>query len=207
MQKPTDVAGQRVGAFLIDLVIWWVFAFVLGAATDSPGVVFLLAMAFLVGYFWVLPGLTGWTVGKRLLGIRVVKDDASGTCPAGVGKNALRELVWIADGFPYFIPYLTGFILMLTNDRNQRLGDMAAGTLVVRQEWANQPLAAAMAGAGHGQLAPPPPLGGPVAPGGPIPSGGPAAEPAPAPDWYPDPRGEKRLRYWDGGRWTEHTSD
>ena len=37
-----------------------------------------------------------------------------------------------------------------------------------------------------------------------------AAEPAqtaPAPaDWYPDPKGEQRLRYWDGSRWTEHTA-
>lgn len=29
---------------------------------------------------------------------------------------------------------------------------------------------------------------------------------APA-DWYPDPKGEKRLRYWDGDRWTDHTAD
>jgi hypothetical protein len=29
----------------------------------------------------------------------------------------------------------------------------------------------------------------------------------PAPGWYPDPQGQKRLRYWDGGRWTEQTAD
>lgn len=34
------------------------------------------------------------------------------------------------------------------------------------------------------------------------PSGG--GQPA---DWYPDPRGEKRLRYWDGSQWTDHTAD
>ncbi|MEA2423141.1 MAG: hypothetical protein QOF55_2240 [Thermoleophilaceae bacterium] len=41
-----------------------------------------------------------------------------------------------------------------------------------------------------------------------------AATPAQAPaaaaakaDWYPDPRGEKRLRYWDGSQWTDHTAD
>jgi hypothetical protein len=27
------------------------------------------------------------------------------------------------------------------------------------------------------------------------------------PAWHPDPRGEARLRYWDGSVWTEHTSD
>ena len=38
----------------------------------------------------------------------------------------------------------------------------------------------------------------------------PAASDAPAgakADWYPDPRGEKRLRYWDGSQWTDHTAD
>jgi hypothetical protein len=42
----------------------------------------------------------------------------------------------------------------------------------------------------------------------------PAAQSAPAAaggaakaDWYPDPRGEKRLRYWDGSQWTDHTAD
>jgi hypothetical protein len=40
----------------------------------------------------------------------------------------------------------------------------------------------------------------------------PVAQPAPAAaaakaDWYPDPRGEKRLRYWDGSTWTDHTAD
>lgn len=29
----------------------------------------------------------------------------------------------------------------------------------------------------------------------------------PAANWYVDPRGERRLRYWDGVRWTEHTAD
>jgi hypothetical protein len=35
----------------------------------------------------------------------------------------------------------------------------------------------------------------------------PAAAPAQPADWYPDPRGEKRLRYWDGSQWTDHTAD
>jgi hypothetical protein len=38
------------------------------------------------------------------------------------------------------------------------------------------------------QAAPPPPPGG-------------------TPDWYPDPRGEKRLRYFDGNQWTDHVAD
>jgi pyruvate/2-oxoglutarate dehydrogenase complex dihydrolipoamide acyltransferase (E2) component len=47
----------------------------------------------------------------------------------------------------------------------------------------------------------------------PQPAATPAAESAaaessgPAPGWYPDPQGQKRLRYWDGSRWTEQTAD
>ena len=47
----------------------------------------------------------------------------------------------------------------------------------------------------------------------PVESPSPAAQPAqaessgPAPGWYPDPQGQKRLRYWDGSRWTEQTAD
>jgi hypothetical protein len=54
-----------------------------------------------------------------------------------------------------------------------------------------------------------PPAGGAAAP-----AAAPAAQSAPAAaggaakaDWYPDPRGEKRLRYWDGSQWTDHTAD
>jgi hypothetical protein len=69
---------------------------------------------------------------------------------------------------------------------------------------------------GQGQ----PPGGQPQAPQQPQqqayaqPAGGaPAAAAAPTggagakADWYPDPRGEKRLRYWDGSQWTDHTAD
>ncbi len=41
----------------------------------------------------------------------------------------------------------------------------------------------------------------------PAPQAEPAAAAAAKADWYPDPRGEKRLRYWDGSQWTDHTAD
>lgn len=226
MQPPTKVIGRRVGAILIDSLIVFAFnaaLFFLMAQTEEDiirglgeGDIDLTTSTYfnldlgddqysLVGsdftiwllittvvgilYWMVLPGLKGWTVGKLITGIRVVKDD--GTCPAGIGKNVVRQLLWIADYFPYFIPYLTGFIVALTNDRNKRVGDIVAGTLVVRASAAGQPIAA---GAG-------------AAPGAqPFVAQQAAAGPAAA-DWYPDPQGQKRLRYWDGSAWTEHTAD
>jgi hypothetical protein len=46
-----------------------------------------------------------------------------------------------------------------------------------------------------------PPTTGPPPPQPPQQQGG-----AQAADWYPDPHGQARLRYWDGQRWTDHTS-
>jgi uncharacterized protein DUF2510 len=56
----------------------------------------------------------------------------------------------------------------------------------------------------------PPPVAAPP-PAAPTPAPPQPVEPPPPPggtaDWYPDPRGLKRLRYWDGTRWTEHVAD
>jgi Protein of unknown function (DUF2510) len=54
--------------------------------------------------------------------------------------------------------------------------------------------------------------GAPAAPAAQQPAAASAPAQADAPagakaDWYPDPRGEKRLRYWDGSQWTDHTAD
>jgi hypothetical protein len=46
-----------------------------------------------------------------------------------------------------------------------------------------------------------------AAPAEPAAAAGGAAAGAAKADWYPDPRGEKRLRYWDGSQWTDHTAD
>jgi Protein of unknown function (DUF2510) len=77
---------------------------------------------------------------------------------------------------------------------------------------AGGPLAGVGPGSGGqppGGLSAPPPTGAPA------PAAQPAAQPQVAQpaaggqpaDWYPDPRGEKRLRYWDGSQWTDHTAD
>jgi hypothetical protein len=65
-------------------------------------------------------------------------------------------------------------------------------TAMVAQGWAAAPAAAGVAAAAAAAAVPPPP---------------PAAPTAIKPDWYPDPRGEKRLRYHDGTHWTDHTAD
>lgn len=228
LSAATSVVGRRVGAFVIDFVIsgvvYWILFFLFAErqasepvggikATLNLGDTFyaitggkatLFFLIYLVGglaYWAVLPGVRGWTVGKAVAGIRVVRAD--GTVPAGVGPNLLRQVVGIVDYFPYFLPGLVGFITALASPGHRRLGDMAAGTYVVSKEAAGRPLAADTA-APAGPAAPPAAPAQPPPPQPPT-AAPPAATTAPA-GWYGDPRGEARLRYWDGQQWTGHTA-
>ncbi|MEA2457250.1 MAG: hypothetical protein QOC95_222, partial [Thermoleophilaceae bacterium] len=130
------------------------------------------------------------------VGIRVVNSEGR---PPGVLRAILRSILYIVDGFPYIIPYLVGFIVALNSARNQRVGDMAAGTFVVDKAAMGAPGALAPGGAAPGQYGAPP-TGAPVQ-ASPPQQGGPQQA-----DWYPDPQGQARLRYWDGRAWTDHTS-
>jgi uncharacterized RDD family membrane protein YckC len=211
---PTHVMGRRVGAAVIDGILLGAtqlgvffamatkydydvsaaffaklrFGDTTYAITGGDAVLYFAIILVIGGlYYAVLPGLTGWTPGKLATGIRVVGPD--GRAPAGVGRNVVRWLFLIVDDVPYFIPLLTGFIVALATEPRRRVGDMVAGTFVVRADAVGQPVTGGPPGA---LGAPPPP---PPAPG------------APPANWYPDPSGTARLRYWDGVRWTEHTND
>src|SRR4051812_34731645 len=74
---------------------------------------FLVALLIPIAYFVVWQGLRGVTLGKLALGIRTVKDTDPAQ-PPGVGRALARWFLWIADAFPYVIPYLTGFITAMT---------------------------------------------------------------------------------------------
>lgn len=68
----------------------------------------------------------GMTPGKKILGIRVIHNDGT---PIGWSASVIRNLLRFADSFPGF--YLTGLITMLLTEHYCRLGDLAAGSLVV----------------------------------------------------------------------------
>jgi hypothetical protein len=71
----------------------------------------------------------GQTVGKRVLGIRVVRMDGS---PVGLFESAVRNLCRAVDFLPML--YAAGCISMLLTRQHRRLGDLLAGTLLVREE-------------------------------------------------------------------------
>ena len=71
--------------------------------------------------------MNGQTPGKRAIGLRVVKENGY---PLTALDVIVRNLVRLIDFFP--AAYSLGFIVMLFNERSKRLGDYAAGTLVIR---------------------------------------------------------------------------
>ncbi len=97
-----------------------------GAATSEVLTALLVSFGFFL-YFIIQEGLfQGQTLGKRIFNLRVMSADGTPiTFPGALYRNLLRP----ADMFPGF--YLVGLIAIFTNERSQRIGDLAAGTLVV----------------------------------------------------------------------------
>lgn len=92
------------------------------------GAVILLYFGVQIGYGVALEWLwNGRTLGKRVLGLRVV--DALGL-RLTFSQVLIRNLLRAVDSLPVF--YLLGGIVCVFNSRLQRLGDLAAGTIVVR---------------------------------------------------------------------------
>jgi uncharacterized RDD family membrane protein YckC len=128
-----DLAIQ-VAAFVAVLLIaqWWSAAHIGGSREHSIELAILICIAFLlsVGYFIVFEWLwEGRTPGKRVLGIRVVRD---GGFPLDFTSSAIRNLVRVLEVALGF--YAISAICTLLSPQNRRLGDMAAGTIVVRDQ-------------------------------------------------------------------------
>jgi uncharacterized RDD family membrane protein YckC len=82
-----------------------------------------------IGYFPVSEAVwSGKTLGKLVMRLRVV--DARGG-PVSVSQAIVRNLVRLVDFLPFY--YAVGAVTMFINQRGQRLGDLAAGTVVVRE--------------------------------------------------------------------------
>jgi uncharacterized RDD family membrane protein YckC len=96
------------------------------AGINVGGNAFWLLVALGVGYYVMCEAATGATLGKRLVGIRVVGEDGD---PITFGAAVVRNLLRVVDALFF---YLVGFLFAVTSARGQRLGDRAAGTVVVR---------------------------------------------------------------------------
>jgi uncharacterized RDD family membrane protein YckC len=131
--------GSRIAASLVDAIILGILlvltafgVFGLADRFASPllaiGIGWLVAMLLTIGYFIVFEVFNrGRTPGKAMFSIRVLGVDGD---PVGFGPSVVRNLLRLVDLFP-LLPVL-GPIAILVSDRNQRVGDLAARTIVVR---------------------------------------------------------------------------
>ena len=133
IQPTVASVGDRIFAQLIDwgvllayiaLLTWFV------VETNISGwVVATLYLFPLLFYTLICEVLNqGQTLGKMVLNIRVVKMD--GSMPT-LGAYLMRWMLWLIDGPA---TSFVGLVAMILNRNNQRLGDMAAGTVVIKKQ-------------------------------------------------------------------------
>jgi uncharacterized RDD family membrane protein YckC len=143
------VAIDHFIQYLSIFVIAWVLLSFAGggasAAVDAPEAFFssmpkwtlaiLILVLFLIfaGYFIFFEWLwNGQTPGKRLMKLRVIREDGR---PITLWEAIARNLLRICDAVPGFVipVYSVGLITIFLNSRDQRIGDIFAGTVVVRE--------------------------------------------------------------------------
>ncbi|MEJ2466087.1 MAG: RDD family protein [Candidatus Thiodiazotropha sp.] len=124
----------RAAAWAIDMAIrigiYLLMAMVLGFL-GGVGMALILIGLFLIEWFYpvVYEIRNGATPGKRAMGILVIQDNGVPVTPAA---SVIRNFLRIADFLPFL--YAAGLITMLCNREFKRLGDLAAGTLVVYRD-------------------------------------------------------------------------
>ncbi len=88
----------------------------------------LVFLFIIFAYLILMEAYTGWTVGKLILGLRVV--DGSGG-KIGLYKSVIRNLLRFVDGLPAF--NILGIVLIATSQSEQRFGDRIAKTYVTKR--------------------------------------------------------------------------
>ncbi len=97
---------------------------------------FVISTFYFVFFEWVM---NGQTPGKRLLKLRVIREDGR---PITVWEAAARNLLRIFDMFPMAVVfpfYSIGLIAVFVSPRDQRIGDLFAGTVVIRERESEAP--------------------------------------------------------------------
>ena len=152
IQMPIAGIGSRFIALLVDYLIWIpgivivgrVFAYFLPSLSAfnkmseqwAFAIYVFLIFLFNWGYFTLFEAFwNGQTPGKRVARIRVI--ERSGR-PIGLFESMARNFIRYVDQIPFF--YAVGAVAIFVTKDHQRLGDLAAGTLVVRDRLEEAPI-------------------------------------------------------------------
>lgn len=112
---------------LIEMPKWTIAVMIL--------VLFLVFAAYFIFFEWIW---NGQTPGKRMMKLRVIRDDGR---PVTLWEAVARNLLRICDAVPGFIVpvYSIGLIAIFLSGRDQRVGDVFAGTVVIRERTDDAP--------------------------------------------------------------------
>lgn len=123
-----EAAREAGASAILEEMPKWTIAFLIIA-------LFLIFAGYFVFFEWLW---NGQTPGKRLLKLRVIREDGR---PITLWEALARNLLRIFDAVPGFvIPiYSIGLITIFMSRRDQRVGDLFAGTVVVRERGAEAP--------------------------------------------------------------------
>jgi uncharacterized RDD family membrane protein YckC len=152
IEMPLAGIGSRFIAILIDSLLWVVSLFVLIIVFSvlAPafhafsrlseqwitGIVIFLVFLLQWGYFTLFEAFwNGQTPGKKIARIRVIQRSGR---PIGILESMARNFIRIVDQIPTF--YAVGIVTVFVTRQNQRLGDLVAGTIVVRDRPQEAPL-------------------------------------------------------------------
>lgn len=133
--EPVGV-GRRAVAVIIDSILLGIVGYLIASVTGNTtaegfnltGAPFVLLLVVSLAYYIVMEKTSGATLGKMAMKLKVVKLDGGALdWQASIVRNVMR----IIDSFFF---YLVGAIAVWMSKTKQRLGDMAAHTIVVRAQ-------------------------------------------------------------------------
>ena len=134
IQPTVASVGDRIFAQIIDWVVMAAYTTLITlivSAVDITAIIWIVLLyVFPLLFYTVLCEILnqGQTLGKMVMNMRVIKQD--GTSPS-LGAYLMRWLLYLIDG-P--ITSFAGLVVMILTRNNQRLGDLAAGTVVIKQQ-------------------------------------------------------------------------
>ena len=134
IQPTVASVGDRIFAQIIDWVVMAAYTtlitLIVSAVNITAIIWIVLLYVFPLLFYTVLCEILnqGQTLGKMVMNMRVIKQD--GTSPS-LGAYLMRWLLYLIDG-P--ITSFAGLVVMILTRNNQRLGDLAAGTVVIKQQ-------------------------------------------------------------------------
>lgn len=129
------LAGAIDGAIQLSSLLVLLFAlFASGAVQNEASAAAIFVLCYVLaglGYPTALETLTrGRTVGKMAMGLRVVRDDAG---PIGFRQAFVRGLIGFIVEKPGITLFVSGVVTGLVREDGKRLGDLAAGTVVIQE--------------------------------------------------------------------------